>query len=323
MGEETALRCERPLAWDFVFVESGLGVKVKFDLANTVYLTVTAEHLAATRGLCGVYNNNADDDFTTMGGTVSQFAASFGNSWKVPDQQSEVDPAAYIDTCLFLYCSLPPKEREGAVCDTLTSYARECAQQHVIIMWRTATLCGRVCPRGQVFSDCISSCPPSCASPQPPGPAAAVGQCREECVGGCECPPGLYLHQGLCLKRDDCPCFHRRRSYQSGDRIQQRCNTCVCRAGQWQCTGEKCAAQCSLMGALQVTTFDKKRYSLQCGDCPFTAVEDFVDRKLVVKVRCGECTSGGGGGGGRGGGLGCLREISVTALRTTVTITDT
>lgn len=45
---------------DFVFVESGLGIRVKFDLSNTVYLTVTAEHLAATRGLCGVYNNDAD-----------------------------------------------------------------------------------------------------------------------------------------------------------------------------------------------------------------------------------------------------------------------
>lgn len=121
---------------DFVFVESGVGVRVKFDLSNTVYVTVTAEHLAATRGLCGVYNNNADgeestdasphtytvhkhtlilcfmftvlmfthirkasltylclgaiDDFTTMAGTVSQYAASFGNSWKVPDQQNEV-----------------------------------------------------------------------------------------------------------------------------------------------------------------------------------------------------------------------------------------
>lgn len=84
---------------------------------------------------------------------------------------------------------------------------------------------GRVCPRGQVFSDCVSSCPPTCTSPHALGPASAMGQCREECVGGCECPPGLYLHQGRCLKRDDCPCFHRRRTYQPGERIQQRCNT--------------------------------------------------------------------------------------------------
>uniref|UniRef100_A0A8C5GAP9 TIL domain-containing protein n=1 Tax=Gouania willdenowi TaxID=441366 RepID=A0A8C5GAP9_GOUWI len=79
----------------------------------------------------------------------------------------------------------------------------------------------RLCPRGQVFSDCVSSCPPTCSSLQP----SMGGQCREECVGGCECPPGLYLHHGRCLTRDHCPCFHRRLTYQSGDRIQQRCNT--------------------------------------------------------------------------------------------------
>lgn len=48
---------------DFVFVESGLGVRLKFDMENTVYLTVTAEHLTNTRGLCGVYNNNPDGKY--------------------------------------------------------------------------------------------------------------------------------------------------------------------------------------------------------------------------------------------------------------------
>lgn len=48
-----------------------------------------------------------------------------------------------MDTCLYLYCSLPPKDRDSAVCDTLASYARECAQLHVIIVWRTNTLCGK------------------------------------------------------------------------------------------------------------------------------------------------------------------------------------
>lgn len=79
----------------------------------------------------------------------------------------------------------------------------------------------RVCPGGQVFSDCVSSCPPSCSSALPP----ASGQCREECVGGCECPPGLYLHDGQCLRREHCPCFHRRRTYREGDTIKHKCNT--------------------------------------------------------------------------------------------------
>ena len=53
-----------------MFVESGLGVRVKFDLNNTVYLTVTAEHMATTRGLCGLYNNNADGERRTKHSTL-------------------------------------------------------------------------------------------------------------------------------------------------------------------------------------------------------------------------------------------------------------
>lgn len=47
----------------------------------------------------------------------------------------------------------------------------------------------------------------------------------------------------------------------------------VCQAGQWQCSEERCAAQCSIIGAMQITTFDKKRYNLQAGDCQLTAIE--------------------------------------------------
>ncbi|XP_027005082.2 SCO-spondin isoform X2 [Tachysurus fulvidraco] len=338
---------------DFVFVESGLGIRVKFDMGNTVYLTITAEHFATTRGLCGLYNNNPDDDFTSRSGSVLQYAASFGNSWRVPSQKIEdcsdaaelghscdimgdislrraaeftchqlkdspfsqchhrVDPGPYVDTCLYVYCSLRTNEREAAVCDTLASYARECAQQHVILSWRGPGLCERACPGGQLFSDCISSCPPSCSSASPP----ASGQCREECVGGCECPPGLYLHEGQCLRHEYCPCFHRRRTYHEGDIIKHKCNTCMCQAGHWQCSAERCAAQCSIIGALQITTFDKKRYNLQTGDCQLTAIEDFVDKKLAVTIKDGDCV--------KGDGMRCPWETTITALHTTVTLTST
>ncbi|XP_066544690.1 SCO-spondin [Amia ocellicauda] len=337
---------------DVVLVDSGLGVRVKQDGGSTVFLTVTAEHHSATRGLCGVYNNNPDDDFTTIGGSVSQFAASFGNSWRVPDLQTEgcsdgaelghscdvvgeaglrkeaesvchqllqspftqchsrVDPAPYLDTCLYLYCSQAPGERDWGTCDTLAAYARECAQRHVLLAWRRPRLCERVCPGEQVYSDCVSSCPPSCASQHPP----EAGQCREECVGGCECPPGLLLEGGGCVQREECPCYHRRHAHPPGDTLRQRCNTCVCQAGQWRCSGERCPAQCSVLADLHVSTLDGKRYSLQ-GGCSYTLVEDFVDGKLLVTLGNGECV--------RGGGHSCTRDITVTAHRTSVTLTDT
>lgn len=55
--------------------------------------------------------------------------------------------------------------------------------------------------------------------------------------------------------------------------------------------------------------------------CLFFFFKDYVDGKLVVKVRCGACTAE--RLGSQGGGGDCLVEMSVTALRTTVTITDT
>ena len=57
--------------------------------------------------------------------------------------------------------------------------------------------------------------------------------------------------------------------------------------------------------------------------CVCVPSQDFVDRKLAVSLRCGDCDPWMGGGGGGRGGQGCLKELSVTALRTTVTITYT
>lgn len=61
------------------------------------------------------------------------------------------------------------------MCDTLASYARECAQQHIIVTWRTADLCGTQtnrfqCKSGKVntpsqqFSVLFHGLPRSCLS---------------------------------------------------------------------------------------------------------------------------------------------------------------
>ncbi|NWZ28467.1 SSPO protein, partial [Asarcornis scutulata] len=77
---------EGHITWlgDFVAVESGLGVRVKADGRGTSYVTVSAELWGSTRGLCGPYNDDPADDFLRVGGDVAPFAASFGNSWRIP-----------------------------------------------------------------------------------------------------------------------------------------------------------------------------------------------------------------------------------------------
>lgn len=56
---------------DFLFVESGLGVRVKFDGHSTVYVTVGTALQGTTQGLCGIYNDNPAGDSGTRGHLAS------------------------------------------------------------------------------------------------------------------------------------------------------------------------------------------------------------------------------------------------------------
>ena len=78
----------------------------------------------------------------------------------------------------------------------------------------------RQCPGGQLYSDCASACPPSCSAVDDGG----EGSCGEECVSGCECPPGLFWDGAVCVPAARCPCYHRRRRYNPGDTVRQLCN---------------------------------------------------------------------------------------------------
>ncbi|KAI5153833.1 Sco-Spondin [Manis pentadactyla] len=73
------------------------------------------------------------DDFQELGGRPAVLAATFGNSWRLPD--SEVPPAGCHEACLYAYCAgapqgSGPEGRLEAVCTTLANYAQDCAKQH-------------------------------------------------------------------------------------------------------------------------------------------------------------------------------------------------
>lgn len=100
----------------------------------------------------------------------------------------------------------------------------------------------------------------------------------------------------------------------AGDHIRQKT---VCTAW-WRLCFHRCGGKTQT--TVHTVTHAKAFGWMLTAVCSHFCVQDFVDRKLAVAVRCGECAAGDGAGGGE---TGCLKEITVTALHTTVTVTHT
>ena len=62
------------------------------------------------------------------------------------------------------------------------------------------------------------------------------------CKPGCECKSGYVLDStsGVCVKQENCPCYHGGQSYKEGSTMQEECNTCKCESGRWTCTERSC-----------------------------------------------------------------------------------
>uniref|UniRef100_A0A8D0TL61 SCO-spondin n=1 Tax=Sus scrofa TaxID=9823 RepID=A0A8D0TL61_PIG len=352
------------LQWqgDWLVLSGGLGVVVRLDGSSSVSISVDHELQGQTQGLCGVYNGQPEDDFLEPGRRLAGLAATFGNSWRLPDSEPgcldaveaaqgcedplrgteagmepgqlqaeaqdvchqlldspfrdchvQVPPAEYHEACLFAYCAAAPagsgrEERLEAICATLANYAQDCAARRVLLRWRKPGFCERQCPGGQLYSDCASACPPSCSAVDDGG----EGSCGEECVSGCECPPGLFWDGAVCVPAARCPCYHRRRRYNPGDTVRQLCNPCVCQDGRWLCAQAPCPAECAVGGDGHYLTFDGRSFFFRGGPgCGSRLVQDFVKRELLIVLEHGDCDSGN-----------CLRAISVTLGDTHVQLRD-
>ena len=152
-------------------------VAVHWDGRRKVRITVSTEWEGMLCGLCGTYSNDRNDDFTLPDGSLTTSINNFGNSWlysnntstcepsepeECPDTimstaqsrcselmrgvfsvcNSVVDPTSYIDACVFDYCACNDTEREGCYCDSLSTYADECASNGVVIPnWRNFFCC--------------------------------------------------------------------------------------------------------------------------------------------------------------------------------------
>ena len=66
----------------YTIVKSSLGFSIRWDGYEMVFVTITDDFKGKTRGLCGIYDQDQTNDFTTDSGNVVTDAVSFATSWK-------------------------------------------------------------------------------------------------------------------------------------------------------------------------------------------------------------------------------------------------
>ncbi|KAK7929826.1 hypothetical protein WMY93_006221 [Mugilogobius chulae] len=244
-------------------------------LRGSVYVKLSPDFVGRTCGLCGNFNADVQDDLRTSYGVFTEEIEMFGNSWQeaepnenrcpivspgftspcsgVPDHVLQkvhdvcsllleppfsschefVSPLSYMASCSNDLCLSGPVDE--MLCLVLSEYARACAHaDHPLNQWRQAfPLCGN-------WRECISCCPQTCSQEK------SCIDSRLACVDGCYCPEDLcflsrfVLESGSCVLPSECPCEHHGLMYPSGQTLDDRCNTCTCVGGVWNCTDYTC-----------------------------------------------------------------------------------
>ncbi|KAL4222951.1 Mucin-5B [Mactra antiquata] len=298
----------------YTIIRSNIGFQVRWDGYEMVFVTVTDELRGKTQGLCGVYDGDQTNEFTTDSGNVVSEPASFVSTWKrslagetCPDSPQTgcstadeqvvasatstcealngqdfaichhaVDPAKYIAACKEDCCS---NSGQSCSCSSFEAYASECLSQNIELNWRANSQCPVQCPNNQVHKECGSMCQKTCQSP--------VAACEtHDCIDGCFCPDDMVLHNDKCIQKSECPCSLNNKEYKSGDVVPKECNKCTCMNGAWQCTNKKCEATCSAIGDPHYMTFDGKRYDFM-GTCSYYLIYDPNFDIIADNVKCG------------------------------------
>lgn len=168
----------------------------------------------------------------------------------------------------------------------------------------------QVCPTGMEWVDC-KTCQQHCSNMH----IQDEKECAEKsCEAGCQCKAGLVYADGVCVPKNECPCFHGGKSFSVGEKLETECEDCVCNTeGTFDCASKPCWGACSVYGDPHYTTFDGKRYEFQ-GSCSYVFAQtksDWGGIPFLVASKNIPCGSS---------GVTCTRDLELTYNGTSIQI---
>ncbi|XP_040894134.1 mucin-5AC-like [Toxotes jaculatrix] len=213
---------------NYLVVEANNGLILLWDRKTTLFIELSPKYKGRVCGLCGNYDNNANNDFTTRCHALVVSPLVFGNSWKdlpsCPDAKSitspctdnphrqswsqkqcsiiqsdvfaachsTVDPTPYYEACVFDSCACDTGGDCECFCTAVAAYAESCNQAGVCIRWRTPKICPLFCDYYNPPGECEWHYMP-CGSPCMKTCRNPTGKCAMQIppLEGCypKCPP--------------------------------------------------------------------------------------------------------------------------------------
>uniref|UniRef100_UPI00398F4CDE mucin-2-like n=1 Tax=Pristiophorus japonicus TaxID=55135 RepID=UPI00398F4CDE len=246
----------------------GLKMQVQISTVMQLYISLSEDLKGSTKGLCGVFNDDAEDDFLSAQGIVESTPITLANSWKIEDScpdttipspcvssenekyakdychylkdatgafsvcHSTVDYILYYEMCVAATCGC--ENIEDCLCAGLGAYVHACAANGIIVRnWRR-DICNKPCANNQVFENDMRACKRTCRSLSEYDYTCGV---QDVPVYGCGCPEGKYMdNTGACIDKSDCPCYIGELVIKKGQSITLDGKTCTCENGKPYCS---------------------------------------------------------------------------------------
>uniref|UniRef100_A0A8C0UJN3 Mucin-5AC n=1 Tax=Cyanistes caeruleus TaxID=156563 RepID=A0A8C0UJN3_CYACU len=247
----------------YLVVETKSGLILMWDKKTSIFIKLSPSFKGQVCGLCGNYDGNSINDFTTRSQSVVENVLEFGNSWKVsstcPDASSvkdpcsanpyrkswsekqcsiinsnvfsachsQVEPAKYYQACVTDACACDTGGDCDCFCTAVAAYAQACSEVGVCIAWRSPTICPLFCDYYNQQGECewhYKPCGASCMKTC----KNPSGKCLNDLPGleGCypNCPPDKpYFHEDQMKCVSLCDCYD-----DEDGKIYKRDESCNC-----------------------------------------------------------------------------------------------
>ncbi|XP_066219423.1 mucin-19-like [Saccopteryx leptura] len=299
-------------------VETYFHVKMQIQIVPVMqlYVSMPPNQFTDTVGLCGSYNNRAEDDFMSSQNILEETSQAFADSWEMmpcpkgtpascvsieKERFAErhcgilldlngpfaschpiVNPRVYHEECRKYTCTC--EKSQDCLCTVLGNYVKACAEKGTyIVRWREGR-CDHSCPSGLVFKYNVKACNSSCRSLSERDRSCDV---EDVPVDGCTCPDGMYQNnEGNCVSKSKCDCYMNDEVIKPGRLIHIDDNKCVCRDGILLCqTPIDLTLQNCTGGAEYVDCRDPKAQRRVDSTCNTRNIPNF-DENLPCKRGC-------------------------------------